>query len=88
MNIIKDKSLEPYCIHMDDHNYMAVLPSGKLDKHGNEHYRTFGYYSTLGGAVRRIVRLKSASKEDTLTLSGYIDRIESVGKEILDRLSI
>lgn len=87
-SVIRDKSLEPYEIHMDEYNYAVVLPTGRFNKDGVERYKNKSYHSTLRGAVLSIIKLKCVDKKGTMTLMEFVYQFEQVGEEIIKRLSI
>ena len=81
MNIIRDKSLAPYEIEIDEHNYTVQMPK-------NGHKKLIGYHNTLRSAIMRIIRLKSSQTGDVVTLNEFLENVEGVTKPIIDRLSI
>lgn len=89
MNIIKDKSLEPYEIQMDEQNYIVQTDTGRIDKRsGRAVKNVIGYHSTLKSAIMRIIRLKSVHTGGDVTLNEFLEHVEGVTKPIIDRLSI
>ena len=84
MNVIRDKSLEPFHIEMDELQYIVRKTS--VSKKGKTYVRAHGFYSTLGGAVKEIMRLKAVDFEGTL--AEYVERVEKVGNEIIKRIGI
>ncbi len=88
MNKIIDKSLEPYSVHIDEDNYAVVKYTSKVRADGRSLFKTDSYHSKLRSAVKRIVRLKAVNDGSTESLNSYVERVERVAREIIDRLSI
>jgi len=90
MKYIRDKSLEPYFIEVDEHNFMVcdgkIALSGKSE--GDIRKRRLSFHSSLSQAVTRICMLKSISLDGDCNLSEFISRFEAVKSEILDTISI
>jgi len=90
MNVIRDKSLEPYHIRLDDYNYTVctetVIKSGKDKGEVRPVYHT--YHSKLSSAVMRICKLKSVHLDGEVDLAEYVMRFEKAKQEILDRIGI
>ena len=65
--IIKDDSMKPYIIAMDESNYI-------LQKVSNDGTTiNYGYFSSLISAITKIVKLNMANKGKTLSLREYLD---------------
>lgn len=89
MKLIEDKLIDPYIIEMDKRNYLVSLPTRdkagelKTDKNGEIIKSQEGYYTSLAGAINKIVRLKGyryGKKSQTLAeyVKTYCDGIESI----------
>ena len=88
MNIIQDELISPFSILMDEDNYSVVKFTNAVRSDGRAVKTTHGYFHTLGGAIRKITRLKSLERDDEVTLSEYVNRIEDIGNRIMDRLKL
>lgn len=82
-NIIKDKSLAPYLIRIDEYQY--IVSTETKAKRGKE-YRNISYHSTLGYAVRYICKLRAISVDGEVDMAEYVLQVEGISKEIMDRL--
>lgn len=65
--IIKDDSMKPYIILIDENNYILQ----KVSSDGTA--ANYGYFSSLVSAIDKIVRLNMANKAKTFTLREYLD---------------
>lgn len=79
-SVIDSPEIAPYKIYVEESQFTVVLPSGSYEK-------TFGYYSTLAGALDKITKLKVLEQKE-FTLDGYINRFQEVQNELLTRVKM
>lgn len=78
---IKDPSLEPYYILCEDRQYIKMQKGSTMPQ---------GYYSSLGNAIRTIIKDLVLTKKagSSLTLSQFIGEYEQLQSKILSRIDI
>lgn len=79
--IIKDKSLHPYAIYVEDNQNVVV----KIKDDGSE--ETYGYHSTLGGALQKIAKYKTINNK-TYSIREYIDEYNNNLNEFLKVVNV
>lgn len=83
--IITDKSFGPNIrIEKDPHQY--IVQKRSVYK-GKEIWKAQGYYSTIGGAITRLVIDKIVEENDVLTLQEYVALVESSITSLIKRLN-
>lgn len=80
--IIKDPLLSPYEIQVDESSFNLMKPNAKggLDN--------FGYFSSLEGAVRQVVRDEKMPKGKILTLREYITEYRNETQKLIKALEL
>lgn len=88
MNII-DEAFGLYFIQVDPNNFTLFKRTKNIDAKGNTINITIGYYSTLGGLLKDLVKLTLLDKKvNTVTLKTYIAAIQRENnkfKEIIEK---
>lgn len=79
--VIRDKSISPYIIYIEDNQSVLV----KIKDDGNE--ETYGYFSTLAGAMQKIAKLKTINNK-TYSLKEYIDEYNNNLTEFLKIVNV
>lgn len=78
---IKDPSMEPYYILCEDRQYIKMQTGSTMPQ---------GYYSSLGNAIRTVIKdlLLTKKAGSSLTLSQFIGEYEQLQSKILSRIDI
>lgn len=84
---IQDKVIEPYEIWQDAHNFTVGIPYTNPNT-GEVNMNNASYFTSLSGALLKIMTLKMSKEEITVNLSDYINRYESIKREILDTIKL
>ena len=79
LRFIKDPSMEPYYIQLDDYCYIAQKST--YSEAGNEYQTTLGHYSTLGACIEAIAR-DDAKSESYDSLKLFVERFEIKAAEL------
>jgi len=79
LRFIKDPSMEPYYIQLDDYCYIAQKST--YSEAGNEYQTTLGHYSTLGACIEAIAR-DDAKSESYNSLKLFVERFEIKAAEL------
>jgi hypothetical protein len=74
-SVIESEAITPYKIYVEESQYTVVQPEKTYEK-------TWGYFSTLEGALRKITKLKTLEQKE-FTLESYITRYEEVQARLL-----
>lgn len=88
------KVFNDYVIDADDNNYIVKIDRHKqyTDKNGKTSnvYSVIAYCSTLGGALLKIKEdsIRKEIRENVLSLSEAISRIEAITNEFEQRLNV
>lgn len=79
---IKDPLLAPYEIQIDESSFNLMKPNarGSLD--------TIGYFASLEGAVRKVVRDEKMPKGKILTLREYITEYKNETQKLIKALEL
>tara|TARA_X000001382_G_scaffold108560_1_gene84446 strand:+ start:572 stop:847 length:276 start_codon:yes stop_codon:yes gene_type:complete len=73
MSIIKDESISPYEIHVEEEQYVLV---------DGEKQKPLGYFTELNGLINKISRMSLANNKETYTLVGFIESFNNIKNEI------
>ena len=73
MSIIKDESISPYEIHVEEEQYVLV---------DSEKQKPLGYFTELNGLINKISRMSLANNKETYTLVGFIESFNNIKNEI------
>ena len=77
------------CFMPVKHGINKVMKDGvKGANYGKPTETILGYYKSLGDAVIGIINQHEGSKDESLTLRGYVDRIEAAKEEIKNQLDV
>lgn len=79
---ITHESMEPFFVKVELPNH--TLYQKRLNKNGEEVEDLIGYYSSLEGALRKIVRLRMVEGQDHITLDAYIKKLEKEVDKLID----
>ena len=88
--IIKDPSLEPYFLFKDKYCYTVMDHSVTENKGGNKEgfTQSYGYYSTLPHALKKIASLKiDEPQKEYTSIKEYINEYRKLKLEIDKMLS-
>ena len=73
MSIIKDESISPYEIHVEEEQYVLV---------DGEKQKPLGYFTELETLINKISRMSLANNKETYTLVGFIESFNNIKNEI------
>ena len=78
---IKDDMMTPYYVSMDENQFTVQMENSTLP---------LGYYSTLEGAVKRIVKYKVLDNlnQSTVDLSDFLKAYDNVLTQINNRIPV
>lgn len=78
--------MTPFLIDVDTLNYTVVKDTGKYDKDNQLITSNEGYYSSLDGALRKIVTEKTKLKHDgdIVLLKDYLKSLKDMTKLIMN----
>ncbi len=79
---IKDAKLGKYEIQHDGNNYNVIENTGKIDKKGIEITKNHAYCTSVGSAIKKIVKLQVEGENDTYDLSEYVKAIQHETEKI------
>ena len=77
--IIRDEMLTPFFIEVDDTSYNLYKEGSTLAE---------GYYSTLSGALRKVIRTKVVSSNDEVSLKEYVNIMESSYNKLTETFNL
>ena len=77
--IIRDEMLTPFFIEVDDTSYNLYKEGSTLAE---------GYYSTLPGALRKVIRAKVVSGNDEVSLKEYVNIMESSYNKLTETFNL
>jgi hypothetical protein len=83
--VIVDPVIAPYKIYIDSNQFNIVDLEKKNEANLTE--KSYGYHSTLGGALRAIARMKMVNNK-TYSLKDYIEQHEKVVKEMMEKVGV
>ena len=79
LRFIKDPTMEPYYIQLDDYCYIAQKST--FSEAGKEYQNTIGHYGTLGACLEAIAR-DDAKSQSYDSLRGFVERFENKVQEL------
>ena len=79
LRFIKDPSIEPYYIQLDDYCYIAQKST--YSEAGHEYQNTIGHYTTLGVCLEAIAR-DDARSNNYNSLREFVERFEAKSTEL------
>jgi hypothetical protein len=81
-----------YEIEIGEHSFDLYQTRPPKQSHltkGTEEIRCcHGYFSKLPGAIRKIVQLDLSSRDETVSLSNFVEQYQSLLTEIEDKLNL
>lgn len=75
---------DDYYIDADNNCYMIKQDTHKKDKEGNEIYKTLGYYGSLNGSLKALVRLLVRNNVKEKQYDNIESAVEMVQKCTMD----
>ena len=83
--IINGPELEPYFIEVDSNNHTVLKATNRVDKKGNSINEFNGYFSSLNGALIKIIKLKASDSVEisTVAIQDLVTRIEKATQDVL-----
>ena len=77
--MIKDPIIEPFFIDIEEDQFTlretCIVEKG--DNSGNTYEMTRGYFTTLEACIKKIIRIKIAREDETLTLEQFLERLKT-----------
>lgn len=75
--IIKDNLLHPRWIEIEKHNVILYEPKDHKSKEGLTYTKDhiIGFFSTVEGAIKRVIRDRNIADKSTVDLKGYVEII-------------
>lgn len=74
--MISDPIIEPFFIEIEEDQFTlketCVVKEG--DNAGNTYLQTCGYFTSFEACIKKIVRMKIAREDETLSLEGFLKR--------------
>lgn len=83
--IITDPLMEPFFVSKDSHCYTVVETVESKGKSKKEYEKAIGHYSSLEGAIGKIVEAKMSLKLEYTSLQEYLTEYKTQ-KELLKQL--
>ena len=83
---IVDQTLFPYEIALDGNNYTVEEITKKVNSKGETIYKNHGYYSSLEGALGKIISLKMIDSGKSVTLNEFIQEYKEIKNEIKEAI--
>ncbi len=81
--IIKDKSLGKYEIHHDGCSYTVCEKTNRVDKQGNDIFKSHAFCSSVENALRKVARLLIEKSDAQYTVSEYITELKNISEKII-----
>lgn len=83
--IINGPELEPYFIEVDSNNHTVFKATDRINKDGGQINEFNGYFSSLNGALIKIIKLKASDTlgESSIAIQDLVTRIEKATQDVL-----
>lgn len=77
-----------YAIEITEESYNLIRYGTNSDtkskNYGERTEKVLGYFSTIGGAVNKIIKSSLSSIDEEITLKQYVERIEKARTELME----
>ena len=83
--IVKGPELEPYFIEVDSNNHTVFKTTDRVSKKGKPINEFNGYFSSLNGALIKIIKLKASDNlgDSSIAIQDLVTRIEKATQDVL-----